>query len=85
MKSLLFALVILAGCAPTTKDVWVKQGATQQDFFTDADQCKAQAFSAPGMPMAQAPGMPMMQVENIYNSCMQGKGWHTETVPVEQR
>ena len=59
-------LGFLLGCA--TPKVWQKQGASQQDFYTDSGQCRAQAFGAPGMYT--------MQVALIYNNCMQGKGWY---------
>jgi hypothetical protein len=68
----LAVLLLLAGCA-TTHNAWFKDGATQQDFYMDQGQCKAQAFSAPGMPM--------MQVGLVFNSCMQGKGWYLREVP----
>ena len=74
--SLIFLLLFwLVGCATTeTQRVWVKPGASQQDFYMDSGQCKAQAFSAPGMPP--------LQVAIIYNTCMQGKGWYQEERPI---
>ncbi len=77
MNKMLFVMAILtlAGCA-TTEKVWVKNGASQQDFYAESGQCKAQAFAAPGMPM--------MQVAIIYSSCMQGKGWYTEERPIKK-
>lgn len=74
MKKALLAILVLAGCV-TTEKVWIKDGASQQDFYAESGQCKAQAFSAPGMPM--------MQVAIVYASCMQGKGWHTEERSLE--
>lgn len=68
MRVALLALMVLAGCA--SHKVWVRPGASQQDFAMDSGQCKAQAFSVPNAPM--------MQVAVVYNSCMQGKGWHTQ-------
>lgn len=73
LSTILFACFVVIGCA-STESVWVKDGSTQEDFNVDAGQCKAQAFSAPGMPM--------MQVAIIYSSCMQGKGWHREERPI---
>lgn len=63
---------VLAGCA-TTETVWRKAGITNEDWYIDSGQCKAQAFSVPGAPM--------MQIALVYNSCLQGKGWHQEQVP----
>lgn len=68
-------VLLLAGCA-TTEDVWVQQGASDQQFYMDRGQCQAQAFGAPGM---QA-----LQVALIFNGCMQGKGWHTEERPIQK-
>jgi uncharacterized protein YcfL len=67
-------LFLLVGCATTeTETVWVKPGATQQDFYTDKGQCDAQALSVPGMNLLQA--------AVVGNSCMRGKGWHLEERP----
>jgi hypothetical protein len=58
--------VSIAACAQPTR-TWYRPGATQQDFYMDQGQCKAQAFSVPGGSL--------LQVALILNSCMQGKGW----------
>lgn len=71
----LLVLMLLAGCA-TTERVWVKNGASEQDFYMDQGQCRAQAFGTPGMYT--------MQVALVYNSCMQGRGWYTEERPVQR-
>lgn len=73
MRLAIIALLALGGCA-TTQTVWVRDGATQQDFSMDQGMCQAQAFSVPG---ALA-----LQVALVYSSCMRGKGWHQETRPV---
>jgi len=57
--------VLLAACA--NKAVWYRDGATQQDFYMDQGQCKAQGFSV-------ASGS-LLQAAMVFNSCMQGKGW----------
>lgn len=64
--------LLLASCA-TTESVWVKPGSSEREFAMEAGQCKAQAFSVPNAPL--------MQVAIVYNSCMQGKGWHQEDRP----
>ena len=62
--SLVIVLPLLAtGCM--TPPTWHKDGSSQEDFYTDQGQCRAQAFSAANQ---NALGV-------IYNSCMQGKGW----------
>ena len=52
------------GCA---NNVWVKSGATANDFNVDKAQCNAQAYSIPFANVYQ-------QVA-VQNECMQGKGW----------
>jgi hypothetical protein len=70
MRTVLVTVVlVLAGCA-TTETVWVRSGASEQDFYQDRGQCQAQAFSVPGAPM--------MQAAIVFSGCMQGKGWRQE-------
>lgn len=59
----------LAACA-TKPPVWVREGATQDDFYRDQGQCKAQAFGVGGGTLLQA--------AIVFNSCMQGKGWYQQ-------
>lgn len=66
---LAIACAVLAGCA-TTETVWVKPGASQQDFYMDRGQCQAQAFG-PG-------NVNLMQAAIIMSGCLQGKGWYQE-------
>ncbi|TAM17607.1 MAG: hypothetical protein EPN62_19910 [Candidimonas sp.] len=63
---IIIAVSLLAGCAAPM--VWNKDGATQQDFYMESGQCKAQAFSIAGAPI--------MQIAIVYNSCMEGHGWY---------
>jgi uncharacterized membrane protein len=58
--------VFLVGCA--SQNVWMKNGATQQDFYMDQGQCKAQGFSVASGNLYQA--------AYVFNACMQGKGWY---------
>lgn len=81
---LVFALSLTA-CA--NQKVWQKDGATQQDFYMDQGQCKAQGFSVASGNLVQA--------AIVFNSCMQGKGWylvsesdssaHAEAIPTTPR
>ena len=69
MKKLLGIVAVgmlLAACA--NKPVWYRDGATQQDFYMDQGQCKAQGFSVASGNLVQA--------AMVFNSCMQGKGWY---------
>jgi hypothetical protein len=71
-KQLLFAVLLVGGCA-TTETVWVKSGSTQQDFYVESSQCRAQGAS---VPMAS-----MFQIVMVYTNCMGGKGWYQQEVP----
>lgn len=64
--SLRMAVLVLTGCASPSSGGWVKQGASDQEFYADRGQCIAQAFTAPSTFQQQA----------ILIGCMQGKGWH---------
>jgi hypothetical protein len=66
---LFVVLSVLAGCQ-STEHVWVKDGASQQDFNMDAGECKTQAFGTP-------------EVSPIYSSCMSGKGWYSVDKPTQ--
>lgn len=68
-------VLLLAGCA-TTEHVWVKPGASDQDFYMDRGQCQAQAFGTPGMYT--------MQIALVFSACMQGKGWYTEERAIQR-
>ena len=69
------ALTVLSGCA-TTEATWEKRGATRQDFNMETGQCRAQAFSIPGVSV--------MQAAAVYSSCMQGKGWESGERPIRR-
>lgn len=74
-KTAMLCSTLLLGCA-TTQTVWVKPGATQNDFSMDHAQCSAQAFSVPNAPL--------MQVAIIQNQCLRGKGWYLEERPINR-
>ena len=63
--SLIFAVIaVIGGCA---NNVWVKSGATANDFNVDRAQCNAQSFSIPFASIYQQAA--------VQNECMVGKGW----------
>jgi hypothetical protein len=64
---MLASVLVLAACQ-NQATTWQRDGATQQDFYMDQGQCKAQAFGV-------ASGN-MMQMAMVLNACMQGKGWY---------
>jgi len=43
MNLAILGLLVLVGCA-TTEQVWVKHGATNEDFHMDSGQCRARLF-----------------------------------------
>jgi hypothetical protein len=63
--------LLVCGCADMGSElVWVRQGATQNDFDRDMGYCRAQAWSVPNAGAAQ--------LLVVQNGCMQGKGWHQQ-------
>ena len=63
----------VSGCQTTPNWYWEKHGASQQDFYVDSGQCRAQA--------ASVPGMALLQVVIVYESCLAGKGWYKVQAP----
>ncbi len=62
-----FNSVLVAGVFGCANNVWVKQGASANDFNVDRAQCNAQAYS---IPFAN-----VYQQAAVQNECLQGKGW----------
>jgi hypothetical protein len=76
MKSMITAVVLTAlatGCATNGNWAWDKSGSTQQSFSADHGQCRAQAFSVPGVTVLQA--------ALVLDGCMHGKGWQKVSRP----
>lgn len=69
---LVLLLVTLYGCA-TTERVWVRSGASQQDFYIDSGQCRSHAFSGYAHSLTQR--------AVVFESCLQGKGWYVNERP----
>ena len=65
----LAAALSLTGCA-THDPLWYRAGASQDDFYRDQGQCKAQGFGV-------ASGA-LLQAAVVFNACMQGKGWRQQ-------
>lgn len=57
----------LAGCATQPSYTWQKPGSSSYDFDSESGQCRAQAFSIPGVGM--------MRAALVFENCLQGKGW----------
>ena len=62
-------VLLLAACASQPDRTWQRAGASQQDFYMESGQCRAQAISVTG---------PLMQQAVVYSSCLQGKGWYLQ-------
>lgn len=60
-------LLALAACATEPTYTWQKPGGSEYEFDSDAGQCRAQAYSVPGVRMLQA--------VLVFENCLQGKGW----------
>lgn len=73
MNLALLGMLVLFGCTSIEK-VWVKDGATDADYRTDAEDCRMEAEAAPGMG----------QVGYTYSMCMNRKGWHIEERPIKK-
>jgi putative copper export protein len=69
MKSIAAALLagLLVGCATGPEYVWVKPNSTENEFYNDLGQCRAQAFGVSGVTL--------MQAVLVQNNCLMGKGW----------
>jgi hypothetical protein len=77
LAAMMVTALLLAGCQQQQRaTTWYKPGATQQDSYVDQGQCnaQAQAFRIPGQG-GLVPEGNMLQVADVYNTCMQGKGW----------
>jgi hypothetical protein len=86
MKNLSAIVLIfaLAGCLPLM--IWVKPGATQQDYSQDKYHClkEAQQRSAyaqyNGNPSYQGASLSDQMVTNptLFNACMNAQGWYQQ-------
>lgn len=65
---LLTILSLTLGLFACANNVWVKPGASVNDFNIDRAQCNAQAYS---IPFAN-----VYQQAAVQNECLQGKGWN---------
>jgi len=66
------ALMVVGGCA--NNNVWVKPGASQQDFITDRYSCNKDAHQSNfGSGLAGA-----IDESNFFGQCMNAHGWYLE-------
>lgn len=81
-------MLVVIGCA-SHKIVWDKLGATQQEFRQDSYECTQQAqvywygggTGGAGIFMAaSAKHQAEEQAQNMYNMCMEARGWESHEV-----
>jgi hypothetical protein len=66
--ALLLTAALLSACA-TQQPTWNRAGASQQDWYMESGQCRAQAMGVYA---------PLVQQVVLYQSCLQGKGWYQQ-------
>lgn len=83
MKNNFIAIVLLAllgGCA--NNNVWVKDGAGSNEFESDKYTCMQQSQQHQGTAAVNAYGGAAQNGQvtnwNLYNNCMQARGWRSE-------
>jgi predicted aspartyl protease len=72
VSSVILLACCIMGCAKT---VWVKPGASQQDFTTDQYNCEKDARQSGyfGTGLVGA-----INMQNFYDSCMNSRGWYSQ-------
>ncbi len=68
-----FLAILLSGCGP--RAVWVKPGASQQDFTTDRESCERET---PQSAYFGAGSLGDIKKQTFFNSCMNAHGWHPQ-------
>ena len=69
------AFVLLVGCA---RSVWVKPGASQQDFATDKYECLQQSQQPHAYVNAYGGASGSVTNAELFNSCMNARGWYLQ-------
>jgi hypothetical protein len=66
----------LAGCT-TTGPVWLKAGATPQNFAVDKYECQREnQGGAVAVPLGNSAVAVPVTNWPLYNACMEARGWH---------
>jgi hypothetical protein len=76
MSVVLVGMLLLTGCA---QHVWVKDGATQQQFSADQFDCKQKAYTMVGGYNSNNLGALVVDAPGFFNECMQSKGYQLTT------
>jgi hypothetical protein len=75
-------LVLTTGCAQM---VWVKDGATQQQFSADQFDCKQKSYTMVGGYNSNNLGALVVDAPGFFNECMQSKGYRAMSAEQYQR
>ena len=73
LGSVVMGMAMLAGCG--AQMMWVKEGATQQQFNADQFDCKQKAYTMAGGSSYQNVGAVVVDVPVFFRECMQAKGY----------
>ncbi len=88
MKKVLFmlAIVMLLGGCSSTKQVWTKQGATQEEFKRDNDECVRQSRVSwsGGETDESGRASARLQANKLYKMCMESKGYVLGDKPAQE-
>jgi len=77
MSFMLVGMLLLTGCASNM--VWVKDGATQEQFAADQFDCKQKAYTMVGGYHSNNIGALAVSAPGFFNECMQSKGYTLTT------
>jgi hypothetical protein len=75
--AMVVTVLMLGACAQMPIPMFVRDGATEKEFYMEQGQCEAQAYGVP-RPLSG-------QIQAVFDACMRGKGWYVREVDFEKR
>src|SRR5215475_9743719 len=78
MPALAMVVALAAGCVGTTKTIWVKSGATEQEWRRDSYECSRDSrtfYLGSGLGLLLAEIEAKKKARRIYRDCMRARGW----------
>ena len=83
---LMLAVVMLLGGCATTPKVWTKQGATQEEFKQDNNECARQSRASwsGGESDEFGRASAKLQANKLYKMCMESKGYTLVDKPTQE-
>jgi uncharacterized protein YceK len=83
---LMLAMAMLLGGCSTTPKVWTKQGATQEEFKRDNDECVRQSRVSWSGGQTDEIGLASakLQANKLYKMCMESKGYTLVDKPTQE-